>query len=85
MKQGEERRCCKWDESWSRVDFEGKHTNIKIASFKKLSGLVCVCEHEMIPLLLHPVVLEVNLRTRWEITMGEREINNKLVFNIIPY
>ena len=37
----------------------------------------CISQHEMIAKLLDPVVLEVNLRIRWEVTMGDREINNK--------
>ena len=57
-----------------------KHTEVKICFSTCVSGLHCICEHEMVTKLLNSDILTIMLKVKWEVTLGEREITNKYGF-----
>ena len=44
--------------------------------------LDCITHHAFLPKLLDPIMLEIMLRSQWEITKGHKDITNRLRFLI---
>ena len=73
MKKDEERKCCKADSSWSKINFEGDYkTNSTFNLFLRLLLVImkktyffleldCISHHDLLSKLLDPVVLEIML------------------------